>query len=59
MISLITSGAMVSGDRMRANFTTESDEGRVKRQNISLNSFLIGLPNILVAILFYYLLNNS
>lgn len=55
-VALITSGSMVSGDRMRANFATESNESREERQNISFYSILIGLPNIAVAILFYFLL---
>jgi len=56
-ISFIFSGVLVSGDRMRANLATESDEGRNKRNNVSFRSALIGIPSFVVAILFYFLLN--
>ncbi|MGE8004978.1 DUF5316 domain-containing protein [Lysinibacillus sp. NPDC093216] len=55
VISMIFSGAMVSGDRMRANFATETTEHRDERNNITLHSLYIALPNIIVAVLFYYL----
>ncbi|MFJ8460590.1 DUF5316 domain-containing protein [Lysinibacillus xylanilyticus] len=54
-ISMILSGSMVSGDRMRANFATETTDERDERNKITMNAFLIALPNIFVAILFYYL----
>jgi len=54
-IAMILSGSMVSGDRMRANLATESTENRDERNKITTNSLLIALPNIIVAILFYYL----
>lgn len=55
-ISFIFSGALVSGDRMRANFATESVEGRNQRNNASFRSALIAIPSFVVAILFYFLL---
>ncbi|WP_374966882.1 DUF5316 domain-containing protein [Lysinibacillus sp. RS5] len=54
-ISMILSGSMVSGDRMRANFATETTDERDERNKITVNALLIALPNIFVAILFYYL----
>ncbi|MGE7943902.1 DUF5316 domain-containing protein [Lysinibacillus xylanilyticus] len=54
-IAMILSGSMVSGDRMRANFATETTDERDKRNKITMNAFLIALPNIFAAILFYYL----
>lgn len=56
-ISLVFSGALVSGDRMRANFSTETVEDRHKRNNVTFRSALIGIPSFVVAILFYFLLN--
>ncbi len=53
-IACILSGAFVSGDRMRANLATESDEGRTQRNNMSFHSALIGIPSIVVAFLFYF-----
>lgn len=54
-ISMIFSGSMVSGDRMRANIATETSEHRDERNKITLNSLYIALPNIVVAVLFYFL----
>ncbi len=54
-ISMILSGSMVSGDRMRANFATETTDERDERNKITMNALLIALPNIFAAILFYYL----
>ena len=55
-ISMVMSGSMVSGDRMRANFATESAEDREGRNRTTLNSMLLGLPSILTAVLLYYLI---
>ncbi len=54
-ISMLMSGSFVSGDRMRANFATESAEDRKERNRITLNSMLLGLPSVLTAVLLYYL----
>ncbi|MEI4770185.1 DUF5316 family protein [Psychrobacillus sp. FJAT-51614] len=56
-ISFIFSGVLVSGDRMRANFATESDEDRKQRNNVSFRSALIAIPSFVVAIFFYFLSN--
>ncbi|MGE7998350.1 DUF5316 domain-containing protein [Lysinibacillus sp. NPDC093190] len=55
VISMIFSGSMVSGDRMRANIATETTEHRDERNKLTVNSLYIALPNIIVAALFYYL----
>lgn len=57
VIAFALSGALVSGDRMRANLATESVEGRNQRNNVSFRSALIAIPSFVVAILFYFLLN--
>lgn len=54
-ISMVMSGSIASGDRMRANFATESAEDRKERIRITSNSLLIGLPSVLTAVLLYYL----
>ncbi|QDQ02357.1 hypothetical protein FOH38_18780 [Lysinibacillus fusiformis] len=56
-IALIFSGVFISGDRMRANFATESAKNKMERNNISFRSALMGMPSLVVAILFYFLLN--
>ncbi|GIN96225.1 hypothetical protein J6TS1_20950 [Siminovitchia terrae] len=55
ILSMIILGSMVSGDRMRANFASESMEERHKRTSVSTRLFLMGLPNLVVSgCLFYY-----
>jgi hypothetical protein len=54
-ISMGMSGSMVSGDRMRANYATESAEDRKERNRTTLNLMLLGLPSVLTAVLLYYL----
>ncbi|MGP4042498.1 DUF5316 domain-containing protein [Gracilibacillus sp. D59] len=56
-ISMVFSGSMVSGDRMRANFATESDDDRRIRRSVTFRSGLIGIPNLVIALLIYYFLN--
>lgn len=52
-ISMISSGALVSGDQMRANYATETTQDRRARMSISFKSASIGLPNLVTAILIY------
>ncbi|GGI18059.1 DUF5316 domain-containing protein [Gottfriedia solisilvae] len=56
-LSMLFSGSMVSGDQMRANFSTESKEDRRERLVSTKRLALIGLPNIIVSLLFYWLYN--
>ncbi|MGE7021595.1 DUF5316 domain-containing protein [Solibacillus cecembensis] len=55
-ISMVMSGSIASGDRMRANFANESAEDRKERTRITLTSMLLGLPSVLTAVLLYYLI---
>lgn len=52
------SGSMGSGDRMRANFATETKEDRDERNHIMNNALWLALPNIIVAIFAYYMWKN-
>jgi len=53
-VAMISSGAMVSGDRMRANYATEEKKDRRSREKFALHSALIGLPNIIITALLYF-----
>lgn len=53
VLSMIMSGAFVSGDRVRLNAATETDKGREERNQIVTSSLLIALPNFLVMLGFY------
>ncbi|WP_336634966.1 DUF5316 domain-containing protein [Lysinibacillus fusiformis] len=55
IFGLLMSGSMGSGDRMRANFATETKEDRDERNHIMNNALLLALPNIIVAIFAYYM----
>ena len=55
VISMVFSGSLASGDRMRANLATETTEHRDERHKITINSLYIALPNIIVAVILYYL----
>lgn len=53
VLSMIMSGAFVSGDRVRLNAATETDKGREERNRLVTRSLLIALPNFLVMLGFY------
>ncbi|XRG81074.1 DUF5316 domain-containing protein [Rossellomorea sp. GAMAL-10_SWC] len=55
VLSMLFSGSMVSGDRMRANYSFESKEDRHERLETTKRLALIGFPNIIVPLLFYWL----
>lgn len=57
VLSMISLGTMVSGDRARANFASESMAERHERTIVSARLFFIGLPNLIVAGCFLYFLN--
>ncbi|MGY4795477.1 DUF5316 domain-containing protein [Lysinibacillus fusiformis] len=53
--AMLMSGAIASGDRMRANLATETKEDRNERNHLMNNALLLAIPNIIVAIFAYYL----
>lgn len=57
--TLIFSGTLVSGDRIRANYATEPEEERKSRNKMFTNSLLLAIPNFIVSIVFSFLLNNG
>ncbi|GAY76102.1 MULTISPECIES: DUF5316 domain-containing protein [Sporolactobacillus] len=50
LISALASGALVSGDRNRANFATEDKKSRNERTGMMSRLFLLGLPNFVAFI---------
>ncbi|MFB1082695.1 DUF5316 domain-containing protein [Jeotgalibacillus sp. JSM ZJ347] len=54
ILMVFASGAMVSGSEMRANYATETKEGRKDRMEITKGAFLLALPNLLIAGLLYF-----
>lgn len=55
--SALLTGTFASGDRMRANYSTESAESRNQRFHNSICALLMAIPNFVVAILFYLLVD--
>lgn len=51
LVAGLFSGVFISGDKIRANFATETSSERQKRYNRMLAFVLFGAPNFLVAIL--------
>ncbi|WP_164553396.1 DUF5316 domain-containing protein [Brevibacillus marinus] len=51
LLSAIFTGALTSGDRLRANHATETSEDRRIRVNWAFKLALVGLPNLVAAIL--------
>ncbi|MEG6616199.1 DUF5316 domain-containing protein [Peptococcaceae bacterium 1198_IL3148] len=51
----ILSGVLLRGGEIRANYATESNEDREKRFRWANNFFIIGLPNIIAAVVVYIL----
>jgi hypothetical protein len=55
LISALLSGALNDGDRIRANYWTESQQDLSQRIASMSRWFAFGIPNILVALLFLFL----
>lgn len=51
LLSGLLSGALVDGDRLRANFKTETKEDRLRRNKWTFKFFLISLPNLSLLII--------
>ncbi|MNO24347.1 hypothetical protein D3C76_141640 [compost metagenome] len=52
-VSVILSGSLLSGDRLRANYHTEDAEDRRKRNNFIGKLLLFASPYALIAVLLY------
>ncbi|UTD44869.1 DUF5316 domain-containing protein [Campylobacter jejuni] len=55
LLAGIVSDAFVSGSQTRANFYVESKKERKKKNRYAYTCFLIGAPNILVALVLTFL----
>ncbi|MFB6805019.1 DUF5316 domain-containing protein [Peribacillus butanolivorans] len=56
VLSALFSGAFVDGDRLLRNLQSESKEDRRQRFSQTNTILLIGLPNILIASVSYFLI---
>ncbi|MEK4627419.1 MAG: DUF5316 domain-containing protein [Solibacillus sp.] len=55
-VAMVFSGALINGDKIRANYMMESKEDRKNRNNITFRCLLIALPNFIVGLVFYFLI---
>ncbi|SEO97664.1 DUF5316 domain-containing protein [Paenibacillus sp. OV219] len=46
--TIITSGAMVSGDRGRANYSNEDPNDKKQRENVAMACFVAAIPILLL-----------
>lgn len=56
ILSALFSGAFVDGDRLGRNLQSESIEDRKQRFSLTNSILLIGLPNLLIATVSYFLM---
>jgi small neutral amino acid transporter SnatA (MarC family) len=54
-LAAIIMGILGRGDKIRADYYRDSDEEYSRRQQISWMLFLVGLPNIIAAVVIYLL----
>ncbi|MGG3471475.1 DUF5316 domain-containing protein [Neobacillus pocheonensis] len=56
VLSALFTGAFVDGDRLGRNLQSESKEDRKQRFLLTNSILLIGLPNLLIATVSYFLM---
>jgi Family of unknown function (DUF5316) len=56
IVSALLSGAFLDGDRMGRNLQSESKEDRNQRFSLTNSILLIGLPNLLISVVSYFLM---
>jgi hypothetical protein len=55
LLGAVISGALVSGDRMRANTSSEDNETRNSRMKVSGSFLKLGAPNLILCFILFYL----
>ena len=55
LLCTIFSGSLATGDRMRANYATETSEDRLNRDRFTTKCFFAAIPNIVIAGILYFL----
>ncbi|MGG1674170.1 DUF5316 domain-containing protein [Neobacillus sp. NRS-1170] len=56
ILSALLSGAFVDGDRLGRNLKSELKEDRNQRFSLTNSILLIGLPNLLISVVSYFLM---
>jgi hypothetical protein len=58
-IAGLLNGLFVSGDRNRLNYAFDTKEDKIKKNKTTDFVFAVGLPNIILAILIFLVINKS
>ncbi|MDB5054995.1 MAG: hypothetical protein JWM44_3045, partial [Bacilli bacterium] len=58
LLAALLSGALNSGDRIRANFNTENQEERKARSKMTGQLLLFGVPNLCVSVILFFVLKK-
>jgi Family of unknown function (DUF5316) len=56
IVSALLSGAFLDGERLGRNLQSESKEDRNQRFTLTNSILLIGLPNLLISVVSYFLM---
>jgi hypothetical protein len=54
-LCVVLSGSLGTGDKMRANYATETSEDRLNRDRFVTNCLFISIPNLFIAGILYFL----
>ena len=55
----ILNGSFISGDRIRANSSIDTTEDKIQRSKITNFVIAVGLPNIIMAVIVFLIINKS
>ena len=58
-IAGILNGSFISGDRIRANSSIDTSEDKIQRSKITNFVIAVGLPNIILAVIVFLMINKS
>lgn len=58
-IAGVLNGSFVSGDRIRANYSFDTKEDRIEKSKISNFAIAVGLPNIILAGIVFFLVSKN
>jgi hypothetical protein len=58
-IAGILNGSFVNGDRNRVNYSLDTAEDKVEKSKITNFVITVGLPNIILAIIVFFIINKN
>lgn len=55
----VLNGSFVNGDRNRANYATDTVEDKLQKNKITNFAIAVGLPNIILAVIVFLIINKG